>query len=282
MSLALGIFACATCACGDPTLTTMGLEKPLAQRLRAATEVRYQEATVGEPGVDEVGRTELRVDTSLAWSPASWAVLSVDVPMVARTASYVNLGRDRTLGLGEIELRAKIFVWEDRRFAPTQVLALVGGVKLPTAPELEHEGAPVNEDAQPGTGSFDPLAGIAYSHFWDQVKLFASATVTVPTRGWNDLRGGVTLLGSVAVQLQPAPSWAVLLGADSRIEAAADRGGVTEPDTGGVVAYLSPRVVYSPATDLLLHVRVSIPVVQRPGGFQHEGPIVSAGATFDF
>jgi hypothetical protein len=282
MSFALGVLACATCGCGDPTLTTMGLEKPLAGRLRASTEVRYQEASAGEPGLDEVARTDLRLDTTLVWFATSWAAVSVDVPLVARTANFVNLGRDRTMSLGDIDARVKLFVWEDRAFAPRQLLAVMGGIKFPTAPRLSHDGVPVNDDAQPGTGSIDPAAGIAYSYFWDVVKLYASVTGSLPTRGWGGLRAGKALLGSIAVQLQPAPTWAVMMSADTRLEGAADRDGMTEPDTGGFVGYLSPRVVWSPVTDLLLHVRLSLPLIQRLDGFQHEGAILSAGATLDF
>jgi hypothetical protein len=240
MALALGVVLCASCACGDPTLTTMGTEKPFDRRLRVSTEVRYQEARAGEPGVDEITRTDLRIGTAVAWFPTRWAALALDVPLVARTASTVTLARERTFSLGDIELRAKLFVWSDRRFSPTHLVSLVGGVKLPTAPELEEDGVAVNDDAQPGTGSTDPLAGAAYSYFGDVIKVFASSTVVVPTRGHHQLRGGTQLLTTVAVEWQPSGQerWALFLAADTRLEGAMDEMDHRDPDSGGFVGYL--------------------------------------------
>ncbi|MFP2933934.1 hypothetical protein ACLESO_54180, partial [Pyxidicoccus sp. 3LG] len=45
-------WACATCACGDPTLTSMGAEQPFSGRLRLSSTLRAWGHTVGREGED--------------------------------------------------------------------------------------------------------------------------------------------------------------------------------------------------------------------------------------
>jgi hypothetical protein len=58
--------ACASCGCGDPTLTTLGTTKPFAGRLRAALQLAYRTDAVGREGLNRVELREARLDASVA------------------------------------------------------------------------------------------------------------------------------------------------------------------------------------------------------------------------
>jgi hypothetical protein len=140
----------------------------------------------------------------------------------------------------------------------------------------------VNLDVQAGTGSIDPLVGVAYGAFFHPWLFYASSTLLVPTTGWEGMRAGRSLRTSASAQLQPWPSVAFQLGIDTRLDEVSHRMGAVEPDSGGFIAFVTPRVVYSAVTDLLLQASVAVPALNRLDGHHVEGPIFSIGAMYDF
>src|SRR5262249_47281311 len=144
---------------------------PYAGRLRAAVEVRQRTDAIGEQHVDRLSLSEQRIDTQLAWAPWSSTFLQLVVPTVHRSIDYFDGTRRSITSLGDIELRAKIFVWQDRSLASRHLVAVLGGLKMPTAPiqKGQIQGEPGNHrlplELQAGTGSWDPLVGVSYSWF---------------------------------------------------------------------------------------------------------------------
>jgi hypothetical protein len=61
--------ACAACACGNPVLTSMGTEPPLANRVRLATSLRAWTLDEGVRGVDGSTIRELRMDLLASYAP---------------------------------------------------------------------------------------------------------------------------------------------------------------------------------------------------------------------
>src|SRR5690606_16530845 len=99
ITLAAGeAWACAACACGDPTLTTLGADQPFEGRLRAGTLVR---AWGYSDGVSHGDYGEVRMDLAAAYSPLSWLTLSAQLPLQVRGGSAgTPARRDRGRGLG--------------------------------------------------------------------------------------------------------------------------------------------------------------------------------------
>ncbi|MBF5045279.1 transporter [Aggregicoccus sp. 17bor-14] len=256
--------ACAACACGVPSLTVTGEEVPFAGRLRLSGALRGWGLRQGEPGEREQLR-ELRLDLGVAYSPRDWLTLSAVVPLQGRELRESNLARSRALAPGDMEVSARAVVARDRAFAPRHVLSVLGGVKLPTAPEVhDAEGEPLPLDGQLGTGSFDPFAGLAYSGFRGPFALSASVTGRLPTHGRDGYRGPPALLASVGAQYQPrAQAWALRLGSDVQVAGAGTASGARDASVKGVVAFLSPDVLFSPRQDLLLAAGVRVPVLQH-------------------
>jgi hypothetical protein len=274
--------ACATCACGDPTLTSMGTEQPFAGRLRLAATVRAWGMTEGEAGQDAVTLRELRMDVAASYAPVRWLFLSATLPLQARGVRDVSLARERSWGPGDLEISAKAYVFRDREFSPDHLVSVLVGAELPTSPMVhDAQGRPLSLDAQLGTGSWDPLAGLAYTMFRGEWSFIASATGYLPTRGRMGFRAGASLRGTVAAQYQPRPRWALRLAADSRLEGASEQQGVRDPTGSGFIAFISPDVLFSPSTDAVIQVGVRAPALNLLRGNVRQLPILQAAVAYD-
>ncbi len=289
VSIAIGlaaprpVSACASCACGDPTITTIGAGKPFAGRLRASMLYRHRSSVSGTTGVDAVRADEDRADLGVSLSVLDDLVIEASIPLVLRRATLVNLARSEVMTLGDAELRARAFLFEDRTFNPRHLLAVHGGAVLPSAPAAERPtGERLPLEAQAGTGSVQPLAGLSYAYFDDPVSLYASTTVVLPIRGRFDARVGTTVLASAFAQLQPWSWLALRLGVDGRWAARSEDGGRLDPDSGGFIAFLAPALVLSPLEDLVVHASVGVPVLRALNGVQEEHPTAEVGVVYDF
>jgi hypothetical protein len=273
--------ACASCACGDPTLTSMGTEQPFAGRLRLATQLRAWGQTAGQRNVDAVSLRELRLDVSAAYAPLPWLFLSATLPLQARTVQDVSLARETAWGLGDMEVGAKVFVFRDRDFSPDHLLGVLVGTRLPTSPtQRDAAGLPLSLDAQLGTGSVDPFLGLAYTAFRADWSFVASATGYLPTRGREGFRAGASLRTTLALQYQPRSRWALRLAVDGRLERPSDTHGVSDPVGSGAIAYLSPDVLFSPVTDVVIQLGVRLPVLNFLRDVQ-QTPILQAAVAYD-
>ncbi len=275
--------ACATCGCGDPTLTSMGTEQPYQGRLRFSSLARAYALGVGDPGQGASLTRELRFDLGIAYAPRDWLFIALQIPIQAREVISDNLSRESAWGLGEMELTARVSAWRDRAFAPHHLVSMVGGLKLPTSLlQRDHAGNPLSIDAQLGSGSVDPIAGIAYSGFYSPLwSFFMSATGYFPTQGRLGFRGGAAVRTTVAAQFQPIPQVAFRLAVDGRLEAPNVIDGVEDPNTGGFLGFLSPDVLWSPRPDLLVMAGVRVPVMDFIRGSFRQSPIVSLAVAWD-
>lgn len=275
--------ACASCSCGDPTLTVMGAEQPFAGRLRASLEARYRGDAMGEPGVTEVTLRELRTDLALAYAPTRNLQLSLTAPLLLRQATYVNLGQDRVTSLGDVELRARTLLFRDRNFAPRHLVELRAGLKVPTAPQLHNDqDQALSSNVQPGTGSFDPLLGLSYAHFRAPWSGYVSLIGALPLGGYDGMTPGASLKSTLAVQYQPLNLLSFRAGLDSRLDGVSTQHGLAEPDTGGFISFATAGLLLSPTQDLVVHAGVAWPVVQALLGYHRETPLASIGVTRDF
>jgi hypothetical protein len=274
--------ACATCACGDPTLTSMGTEQPFSGRLRLSTLLRGWGQTVGQDNVDALRLREARMDLGIAYAPLPWLFLSATLPLQAREVRTVSLARERGWGVGDVEVSAKAFLFQDKQFSADHLFSVLAGVKLPTAPEVRAaDGTLLDLDTQLGSGSVDPLAGLAYQHFRGDWSFLASATGFLPTRGVLGFRAGASLRTTLAAQFQPSARWAVRMGLDGRLEAQGDINGEKEEDGGGFIAYASPDVLFSPATDIVVAAGVRVPFLNALHGRVAPTPIAMLSVAYD-
>lgn len=269
--------ACSTCTVGDPTLTVMGAEQPTDGRLRFSSSLRWRREHVAQ------GPTlvERRVELGVAWSPIARLTLSLGLPLVSRRARFPNLAEERSLGLGDVDLRARVLLFRDRELSPRHLFAAVMGLELPTA---VRSAGPHDDDPehQPGTRSWDPIVGLTYGHFAGAWSTHVLAVLLTPTsEGIADVRGGLSLRTSLRAQWQPWTVAGFALGTDVRIDGRERRESIRDDRTGGTVIYGTGGIVLAPTDDVVFDLRLSLPVWQRLRGGHVEGVVAFAGVTFD-
>ena len=268
--------ACASCGCGDPTLTVMGAEKPFEGRLRLAAELRDAHTSLGGELIDEQ-----RWAAAAAFAPTDRVVLALELPLVARKFRAANLGSVQTFAPGDLELRAKVFVWQDRPAFARHLFALHGGLTLPTAPMQRSGGEPVDADAQAGAGAFAPQLGLSWAHFAGDLSFYVGGTARFPIGGWLDVEAGPAVLGSAMGQWQLLPWLAPRLGLESRHESGSRHGGDPIEGSRGHAVFASLGGVVSPLRDLLFSASLQLPLLVAFDGRREEGAGFTLGIVHD-
>ncbi|HXU82704.1 MAG TPA: transporter [Polyangia bacterium] len=275
--------ACASCACGDPTLAALGTERPLRNRLRAAVAFSHRALSVGDVGLDELRISEQRVDAHLAWAPHERLFLLASLPGLRREVTYRDGYHRATWGNGDAELRAKLFVFQDRAFAPRHLVAALAGLKLPTAViDRRPGGAPDSSELQFSTGSVDPILGASYGFFAYPWSAYASGQLLWTREGTGGARASRSVSGTAAVQRHLLTAVAIRLAIDSRLDSQAREGGFPERHSGGFIAFASPEILVSPATDLVVSAWARLAFVNALAGRQQEPFVLGAGVGYDF
>jgi hypothetical protein len=276
--------ACSTCSCGDPTLTGMGAEKPYRGRLRAAVAASYRTDEIGDAGLDQVRLREERLDLGLAWAPHQRLFFAATLPLLWRQVMEVNAAETSVAALGDIELRLKGFVFQDRALGAHHLIAAILGARFPTAigPEAA-PGPPLPDEALAGSGALWGIAGASYAWFERAFSLYSSASVSLPLSRARTMRVAPagSLLTTVAVQFQLNARFALRAGVDTRLDGKAELAGMRVPHTGGFIAFSSAELLFSPMTDVLLGASARVPVWNALDGAHREGAIFGLFVAYD-
>jgi hypothetical protein len=275
--------ACAVCNCGDPTLTAVGVEQPYRNRVRAGVEERYGSHEMGD-GLTGESQQLLRSALFGAWTPHPRITVGLVVPWMT-TWLTPAVGRSAVInGLGDMELSGRALVARDKSFGAHHLLWATAGLKLPTAPRLrDDQGFPYSDDDQPGSGSWDPFAGVTYAWYSGALwSAYASASYRYTTPGWHGYRRGMLVGWNAAVQAQPWEWGAFQLLVDGNWSHADEMAnGAAMPNTGGTVMRLGTAFVVSPRVDLMIRLAAAMPVVQAYNGTQRDGAQATLSLVWD-
>ena len=275
-------WACSTCMVGDPTLTLMGTEKPYANRLRMSLDYFSRDEEIGVEGINKRTIDDQRMRLDFAYAPTRRIMLGLRIPYVKRTLESFNLETQEAKALGDIRLTAKLFLQEKDSFQ-THMYGLLAGARVPTADEQSVNGIPLEFDVQPGIGAAVYNAGAWYSYFDFPWLVYLSGTYNyMPNEGFQGFRAGDALVTAVGVQYATDFNLAFQLAYDSRYSRKDTFFDIDDPDSGGYIGYVSPGLVYSIKTDLLLFANIKLPVVDNLNGNHEEGTIINFGVTYDF
>lgn len=280
-SFAPATFGCATCTAGDPTINLMGMERSFAGRLRFGLDYLQRTEDIGIAGVNQTQLTEQRITLNLgyAWNPQ--LNFSLRVPWVDKHLEYVNLAEQDNQALGDIEIGGKfaLFMAEDHR----QQWGISTGLRLPTASEqTDSQGKKLDIDVQAGTGAWTPNLGVWYGFYEFPYFLYASSTLHYATEGFENFQAGEVLTATITGQYALNKQFAVQFALDSRWSAKNKFGNQTDENSGGMISFISPKLVVMPIMDVVLHLGVQIPLFKQLNGEQHEGSTVQLGVTYDF
>lgn len=204
--------ACAACACGDPTLTTLGADQPFEGRLRAATLVRAwgytDDVTHGEYG-------ELRMDLAAAYSPLSWLTVAAQLPLQLR--SGLGGAQGHAYGLGDVTVTGQALLYRDRPMASRWLLSALLGAVLPTTTARGSEGAlGRHSPLSLGEGAFSPLLGASVLTVHGPWSGFLSVTGALPL---GDDAPAPAVRTSIFAQHQLLSALALRVGGEVRVDA---------------------------------------------------------------
>jgi hypothetical protein len=275
-------FACAVCACGDPTLTVMGAEQPFAGRLRVSGELQHRSDRIGEAGVDQVYLREQSLNLGFSWAPTDRWQLSLVLPLGHRLAEDVSLAETQIWSTGDLDTRARFVAWKKAKGQGSALLGLSGGLRWPTAPlNLGADGRALPMSAQLGTGSVTGALGLWGLRTWRPWSLFGSSTLYASAPGIFPSHAGPSLRTSLLGQWQPETKLGFRFGEELRVDAPATEDGHPEPDTGGWISFTTLDLLWSPAMDLVVRAGIAVPTVQALRGHHEEGLVLNLGVAVD-
>jgi hypothetical protein len=295
---------CSICRCGDPTFNALGTDvyKDGAFRVSLDWERFDKEqgllAEEGAPAAkhgDEgaaAGREaviENRFTTALSYTFGERAVAVARVPWSSRRTSEVGSPTGTSRDLADPELYALVRLWSSDftgGLGRRAWLSALGGVKTAWGKnDLARGGARLDEHLQPGTGSTDWFGGLSGLYLLDtRSSLFAS--VQYRRTGTNDFayRYGDTRLVNFGYERKLGRIWdaAVELNFRDAGEDRIDAGGTLDPNTGGRLLYLSPRLIVDLGKGLVGRLAVQVPVYKSLSGDQRERAVANVGLTYLF
>jgi hypothetical protein len=151
--------------------------------------------------------------------------------------------------------------------------ALLLGIKVPTGRTSVKGagGVRLETEQQPGSGSWDPMIGIAATKRFGRLSLDANLLYMFATRGSQDTNLGDLFNYNLAAsyRLSPKPfAWDLVLEMNGEWKDRQKIAGVRDPNSGGSEVYLSPGVRLSFGKGWAAFLSVGLPIVQNVNGEQ--------------
>jgi hypothetical protein len=281
--------ACSICRCGDPTFNALGKEGVAQTGLRVALDWDQVKKTQG--AADELDSLrEQRTTLLLAYGISDSFGLFVRVPYSERDLTEVADGENEhtsASGLADPEIYAQARLWSsgfDGAVGVRTSIFAVFGVKTPWGVnDASRDGERLDEHVQPGTGSTDWFGGLSGSYQVDpKSAIFISAQYRQTGRNDFGYRYGRVSLFNVAYERKLSGRWDAVIEANYR-HAGVDQGdadGSIEPNTGGSITYLTPRILFDAGGGWVLRASGQIPLSQSGlNGQQDEKAVVNIGVT---
>jgi hypothetical protein len=255
----------------------------------------------------------LRAAASLAYGVTGHFTVSANLPFIHRddlregehshagsTASNTVERLGSVSGIGDLSLMGQYMLAHDH--GQGWFVSLLGGLKVPTGSThgTDLAGERLETEHQPGTGSWDPLFGLAASKSWGAWSVYGNGLYQISTEGAQDTRLGDRLNLNAAVvyslsgggehhedghehEHEARPAWAVILEANHEWEGQQEIAGVVEDDSGSEVLWLSPGVRYTAPKGWSAAVSAGLPVWQNVGLSHPENGfriVAQVGTTF--
>ena len=275
--------ACSMCHCSDPVYRLA--ENQFGQRtIRLSLEMdRYEKDQVWDenPNGRETEK-ENRATLAGAWSPTPSLRLVARVPFASRTITNPD-GSSFMHGPSDPDLNAQYAFFRSAAGRP-QWMAVTAGIKSAWGQnDRELDGVRADEHLQPGSGALAYSAGLAYS--FDQSRVshwYASAGGRWNGRNSSGYRYGDGMTAVSAYQ-RDFSNWLSAAGElNFRVTERDDNAGALDPNTGGSVLYLTPRVNLAMGGAMGLRLGVQIPVMQNLFGDQNEHTNLLTGLVYAF
>lgn len=153
--------------------------------------------------------------------------------------------------------------------------ALFLGLKTPTGKTNDRDihGETFEAEFLPGTGSWNPIIGLAVTKRYDGVSLDGNLQYTFGTRGTQFTNLGDIFSYNAAVSYRAVSgpiSWDLILEANGEWKEKQVIRGNKDPNSGGNALFLSPGIRLAVAKKFSTYLSVGIPVLQDMNGIQDD------------
>ena len=275
--------ACASCLCGDPTLTTMGVEKPFPGRTRVGIEYLSRSETSGTKNIDQHAIEEERMTYHFSYAPSKTWMFAASLPMITKNVARFDESSEQGSGVGDIDLSARWFIGQSASIINKHLWGAHFGVRLPTSQEETINGRAINFDAQPSAGALTHSIGLWFGEYRRPWFFYGSAIMQhANATGYQGYEAGDALLVTLQAQYALHPKLAIQAGLDSRWKDQDQYSGEKDENSGGALIMASLGLAWSPFTDWLININVQHPTIENSHGMQKENTAVRAGVTYDF
>jgi len=284
--------ACSICRCGDPTFNALGKEGFAGRGFRVALDWERFDKTEGDPAGASESQVENRYTAFVSYGFGERFTLYARVPWSVRnltaTAPDQEPEKTHTSGLSDPEIYGQVRLWASplQALGRRASLSLVVGVKMPWGEnDVTQDGVRVDEHAQPGTGSTDVSGGLAFLYLVDRKSaVFASSSYRNTGTNSFAYHYGSSFLATVAYEHKLLSRLDAVVGLDFRHTQAdrVDAAGTLDPDTGGSLLYITPRLLVGLGRGLVLRAGAQIPLWHDLNGFQQERAVVNVGIAYIF
>ncbi len=275
--------ACSMCRCGDPTFSLIGSQLFVPKTWHVGLDTgRYTKDQVAgdDPGTREK-EVESRLTVSASRTFGSRLTLVAQLPFAHRTITTAS--EEGTLsGLSDPELLAHYRMYSP---GPGSWISLSLGLRPGWGQnDRQRDGRRAEEHLQPGTGSAGVEPGVSFSRVvGDAGSFFGSVGGRFNGRNDAGYHYGNAVIANVGYERKLGQRFNGILEANFR-GAAKDEPmiGELDPNTGGSVLYVSPRLLIKLDRTLFLRLGVQIPVVKDLFGDQDEKVNFLTGLTVRF
>jgi hypothetical protein len=309
---------CSICRCGDPTFNALGTDVYKEGAFRVSLDwERFdkEQGNLPEDGAAALARAKAAAGTDLGreavvenrfttgfsytfgervvavaripWSTRQMS--EVGGPTAAAAAADAVGGPDQSRDLADPDLYALVRLWSSDftgGLGRRAWISAVGGVKTAWGKsDLTSGGVRLDEHLQPGTGATDTFGGLSGFYLLDsRSSLFASAQLR--RTGTNDFhyKYGNSALANLGYERKLGKIWDGALELNFR-NAGVDRidaAGTRDPNTGGRLLYVTPRLVVDFGRGLVGRLAVQVPVYKDLNGDQREKAVANVGLTYLF
>jgi hypothetical protein len=284
------VLACSICRCGDPTFNALGKEGVSQNGLRLALDWDQTDKTQGDPAADFDELHEQRVTALVAYGFSDRFGVFARLPYSRRELTETADGegeQSHASGLADPEIYAQARLWSsgfEGDVGTRSSVFAVFGVKTPWGENnASQNGERLDEHVQPGTGSTDWFAGLSGSYQVNpQSAVFASVQYRLTGRNDAGYQYGRVALVNLAYEHKLGARWDGVIEANYRHAGfdETDANGARDPDTGGSIIYVTPRLLFSAGKGWVVRAAAQIPLGQSGlNGFQHEKTVLNLGVT---
>jgi hypothetical protein len=286
-------WACSICRCGDPTFSALGQEGVAQAGLRLAFDWDLVKKTQGSPSDDFDSLREERSTLLVAYGVTDSVGIFARLPYSKRDLTETEGGVAETThnsGLADPEFQGQMRLWhsdfEGDVGIRSSLYAVVGLKSDWGKNNASVDGERLDEHVQSGTGSTDWFAGLAGSYQINpRSAVFASTQYRHTGRNDFGYRYGRAMLLNLAYDYKISTRWDAVIEANYRSSGRdqVDELGTTDPNTGGSITYLTPRVLFDVGNGWVARASAQIPVSDSHlHGYQNEKTIVNLGVTWLF